>query len=150
LSNVVLSPGVYVFDNPGYNLKLSGNITGTGVMLYLLGGLDTSSQSHLNLTCSEDPANPYNTVLMWDNAPPPGNTLSFSLGTATGQVTGLIYAPNSLLELQDSGSGTGGLSLTTDLIVNTLYDKTATLAIKSYTDTIGNTGSLLNHITLVE
>jgi hypothetical protein len=150
LSNVQLDPGVYVFNNPNGSLVLSGNVTetGPGITLYLLGGLNATTNSYLNLTAPISGTD-YG-ILIWDGAPAPGKTLSFSVGTATGQLTGIIYAPNSALFLQDSGSGSTGLQLTTDLIVNTLYDKTATLIIQSYTKTAGAGSSPLTHPTLVE
>jgi Flp pilus assembly protein TadG len=150
LSNVILSPGVYVFDNPGHNLILSNTIQGpNGVTLYLLGSLSTPTNSTLTLTAPTSGTD-YG-ILIWDGAPlSAGTTLNFSVGNATGTLKGIIYAPNSQLYLQDSGSGSTGLSLTTDLIVNTLYDKTATLVIQSYTKTAGAGTSPLTHPTLVE
>jgi Flp pilus assembly protein TadG len=145
LSNVTLAAGFYVFDNPNGNLVLSGSVSGNGATLYMLGGLNATTNSVLNLT-----NNNYDSVLLWDAAPAPGNIMNFSVGTATGQLTGIIYAPNSELFLQDSGSGSTGLKLTTDLVVNTLYDKTAALTIFSYSPTVGAGISPLSHPVLVE
>jgi Flp pilus assembly protein TadG len=156
LSNVTLGPGVYVFDNPGSNLVLSGSITntGSGVTLYLLGGLDATTNSALNLNCPQNVATtaatfPYQGILIYAAQTDPSQ-LNFSIGNATGQLTGIIYAPDSQLFLQDSGSGSTGLKLTTDLIVNTLFDKTASLTIKSFALSAGAGNSPLTHPTLVE
>jgi Flp pilus assembly protein TadG len=149
LSNVTLSPGVYVFDNPGYNLKFNGSVKGSGVTLYLLGGLTTPTSTNLQLNAPTDPSAQYPGIIIYA-AKTDSSQLNFSLGNATGEMTGIIYAPDSQLYLQDSGSGTNGLSLTTDLIVNTLYDKTATLVIKSYIATAGANISPLTHPVLVQ
>ncbi len=71
-------------------------------------------------------------------------------GDATGTLTGIIYAPAAELFLQDSGGDkSGGITLVTDLIVNTLFDKTATLTINSYS--LANpTITPLRIVTLVE
>ncbi|HEX5235772.1 MAG TPA: pilus assembly protein TadG-related protein [Silvibacterium sp.] len=148
LNNVQLSPGVYVFDNPGHNLQFSGNVKGNDVTLYLLGGLATPTGAALDLTYL-DATGAYPGIILFAGRTD-SSQLSFSLGNATGVVTGIIYAPDSELFLQDSGSGSGGLSLTTDLIVNTLFDKTATLEIKSFTQTSGSNLSPLMHPVLVE
>jgi hypothetical protein len=148
LSNVTLAPGVYVFDNPGGNLQFSGNVTGTNVTLYLLGGLTTPTGTTLNLS-NLGTGNAYPGIVLFADRSD-SSQLNFSLGNATGSITGIIYAPDSELYLQDSGSGTNGLSLTTDLIVNTIYDKTATLVIKSFTQTSGVNLSPLTHPVLVE
>lgn len=148
LKNVHLTPGVYVFDNPGFNLQLSGTVNGNDVTLYLLGGLTTPTNTAVNLTYL-DATGAYPGIILFA-ARDDSSQLNFALGNATGVITGIIYAPDSQLYLQDSGSGSGGLSLTTDLIVNTLYDKTATLVIKSFTQTSGANLSPLTHPVLVE
>ena len=57
--------------------------------------------------------------------------------------------PARKLYLQDSGGDkSGGISLTTDLIVGTLFDKTATLTINSYS--LSHPTTPLKVITLVE
>ena len=82
---------------------------------------------------------------------PQGNTnqIKIQKGDATGSLTGIIYAPSAQLYLQDSGGDkSGGISLTTDLIVGTLFDKTATLTINSYS--LSHPTTPLKVITLVE
>ena len=78
------------------------------------------------------------------------NQIKIQKGDATGTVDGIIYAPNAQLYLQDSGGDkSGGLTLITDLIVGSLFDKTATLTVQSYSQ--ANPGaSPLTRVTLVE
>jgi Flp pilus assembly protein TadG len=76
--------------------------------------------------------------------------IQVQFGASYGTWEGIIYAPSAQLYLQDSGGDiNGGVSLTTDLIVNTLYDKTTTLTIHSYTTAFGNS-SPLTAVALVE
>ena len=59
-------------------------------------------------------------------------------------------SPAAELYLQDSGGDhNGGVSLTTDLIVDKLFDKTATLTINSYSQA-NPTITPLKTVTLVE
>jgi len=76
--------------------------------------------------------------------------IQVQFGASYGTFDGIIYAPTAELYLQDSGGDkSGGVTLTTDLIVDTLYDKTATLTIHSYTTAFGNS-SPLTAVALVE
>ena len=76
--------------------------------------------------------------------------MQIQFGASSGSLTGIIYAPTAKLYLQDSGGDkSGGVTLTTDLIVGTLFDKTATLTINSYS--LSNpTITPLRVVTLVE
>ncbi len=77
------------------------------------------------------------------------NQITIQKGNASGSINGIIYAPSAQLYLQDSGGDkSGGLSLTTDLIVNELFDKTATLTITSYSQSTPTTP--LTRVSLVE
>jgi len=61
------------------------------------------------------------------------NAVQVQQGDSYGSLTGIIYAPNAQLYMNDSGGDkNGGIALTTDLIVGTLFDKTATLSLQSY------------------
>jgi hypothetical protein len=77
------------------------------------------------------------------------NTITIQKGDASGSLTGIIYAPSAQLYLQDSGGdSSGGLTITADLIVDELFDKTATLTINSYSSSYAS--SPLRAVTLVE
>jgi hypothetical protein len=77
------------------------------------------------------------------------NTMTLQKGDAFGTIDGIIYAPSAQLFLQDSGGDkSGGINLITDLIVGTLFDKTASLSITSFSQT--TPGSPLTTVSLVE
>lgn len=142
ISNTTLNPGTYVFNG---NVAFSGTVTGTGVTFYLLAGLNASNGT-MNLVAPI--TGPYTGILIYaarsDTSP-----IVFDKGSASGLLKGIIYAPSAPMELHDSGGDkNGGLQLVVDLIVNTLYDQTATLSITSYTQS-GNP-SPLTSIKLVE
>ena len=152
LSNVTLGAGIYVFEN---GVTTNGTITsgagGTTLDIYS-GSFSVNSGTVLSLVAPQDP--PGNKTAYQTNGvalmEPSTNSSQITIqkGNATGNLTGIIYAPAAELYLQDSGGGLG-ITMTTDLIVNTLYDKTATLTINSYSQTYP-TSTPLNSITLVE
>ena len=150
-----MNAGTYVFTG---DVNLSGNITSatTGAMtgttidinsgtLGINTGTTLALTAPTSSTCS---ACAFNGIALMQ---PLANTNQITLqkGDASGAVTGIIYAPGAELYLQDSGGDkSGGLALTTDLIVNKLFDKTATLSLQSYTQSYNT--SPLTRVALVE
>lgn len=132
MNNVTLGPGIYLFEN---GATTSGTITSGvgGVTLDIYSGaLTLNSGTVLNLVAPT--SGETNGVALME---PSSNSSQITIqkGNVTGSLTGIIYAPSAQLYLQDSGGDTsGGISLTTDLIVNTLVDKTATLTVDSYSE----------------
>jgi hypothetical protein len=146
MNNVTLGTGTYVFEN---GLTLSGNVTsdasGTTLDIYS-GSLSVNTGTTLNLVAPT--SGTYNGIALMQPASN-SSQITFQKGNASGSVTGIIYAPTAQLYFQDSGGDkSGGLSLTSDLIVGTLYDKTATVTITNYSDS--NRTSPLRVVTLVE
>jgi hypothetical protein len=78
------------------------------------------------------------------------NQMQLQFGASCGGLTGIVYAPAATVFLQDSGcDSSGGITLTTDLIVNKLNVQTTTLTLNSYTTAFGN-ASPLTAVALVE
>jgi hypothetical protein len=146
MSNVTMNAGTYVFTG---NLALSGTITSTAAGTTLdinNGALSIGTGTTLNLIAPT--SGTYNGIALMQPASN-NNQITIQKGDATGSIFGIIYAPGAELFLQDSGGDkSGGLSLTTNLIVNTLVDKTATLKITSYSQTVAT--SPLTKVALVE
>lgn len=147
LSNVTLGQGIYVFEN---GVTTSGNITsgsgGTTLDVYS-GSLSMNTGTVFNLVAPTSGST--NGIVIMEPSTN-SNTITIQKGNVTGSVTGIIYAPSAQLYLQDSGGDTsGGITLTTDLIVNTLFDKTATLTLNSYSAANSST-TPLRSVALVE
>jgi hypothetical protein len=138
-----LNPGLYIING---DLTLN-TVTGTGVTFYLTGNL-TAANGTISLTApAPGSVSDYASLAFY--APNDTGTLTFDFGSASGTVKGIIYAPKAQLFLHDSGGDKkGGLQLTTDLIVGTLNDQTATLSLTSYSKTVA--GSPLTTVALVE
>lgn len=146
LKNVTLANATYVFTG---NVTLSGTVSSVadGSTIDINAGtLSINTGTTLDLIAPTTGA--YNGIALMQ---PLANTnqITIQKGDASGSIYGIIYAPGAELYLQDSGGDkSGGLSLTTDLIVNKLYDKTATLTIASYSQSVGT--SPLTRVALVE
>lgn len=150
LNNVTLNPGTYVFTG---NVTLSGTVTSAtsttpfGTTLDInSGSLSVSTGSTLAIVAPT--TGTLNGIALMQ---PLANTneMQLQFGSSSGSITGIIYAPGAELYLQDSGGDkSGGVSLTTNLIVNSLYDKTATLSIASYSQSVST--SPLTRVGLVE
>ena len=148
-----LGPGIYVFEN---GVTLSGNITALGVTLDIQNGGMTIPTGGVNFGTAGNEASGLVAPTSGQTSgialmEPPGNTnmIQIQKGNATGNITGIVYAPSAQLYLQDSGGDTsGGISFYTDIIVGTLFDKTATMQINGYSP--GGSTNPLTRITLVE
>jgi hypothetical protein len=149
-----LPSGVLVFEN---GVTLGGTVTsgasGTTIDVYS-GSFNVGTGSSLNITAPTTAPTtgtdgvPSGIALM---QPATNNSeIQIQFGASYGTFDGIIYAPTAELYLQDSGGDkSGGVTLTTDLIVDTLFDKTATLTIHSYTTAFGSS-SPLTAVALVE
>jgi Flp pilus assembly protein TadG len=146
VSNATLSSGTFVFTG---NVVLSGSVStaaGGATLDIATGALTEATNTVLDLVAPT--SGPYNGIAIMEPAPNT-NLMLFDFGSSSGLIDGIIYAPDAELELHDSGGDkSGGLQLITDLIVNTLYDQTATLSITSYSQTVNT--SPLNRVALVE
>jgi hypothetical protein len=138
INNVTLSSGTYVFTG---NVSL-GTVTGSGVTLYLLNNL-TAANGTINL--SPPTSGPYEGIVI--AAPNDNGTLTFDSGTASGSFSGIIYAPQAAMSLQNGGGGSG-LQLTSDLIVSTLNDQAESMSIASYTQANPSNSPLLKVVLL--
>lgn len=168
LTNVNLAPGTYIFNNPTGTLVLGGAIngptkagstdpstasidtsSGAGVTLYILGGMNETAGTVLNLYAPGSGS--YSGILLWGagtyagtsicptgtgNAGP--GVIQLNLGNSTGTFYGIIYAPTSDLVFQDSGHDSKGPDITTNIVVGTMCDQTADINIKSFAPPSGN------------
>ena len=147
LSNTTLNTGTYVFTG---NVVLSGNVSTAagGATLDIATGALSEATAGTVLDLVAPTSGPYNGIAIMEPAPNT-NPMTFDFGYSSGLIDGIIYAPDAELILHDSGGDkVGGLQLITDLIVNTLYDQTATLGISSYSQS--NSTSPLTKVALVE
>lgn len=148
LDNATLNSGTYVLTG---NVILQGNVetvAGGGTTLDIATGALSESTAGTYLDLVAPTSGPYNGIAIME-PPPNTNPMTFDFGYSSGLIDGIIWAPLAQLVLHDSGGDkVGGLQLITDLIVNTLYDQTATLSITNYSSTVST--SPLTKVALVE
>jgi Putative Flp pilus-assembly TadE/G-like len=145
VKNVTMTPGTYVFTG---DLDFTGNgsLTGTGVTLYFAGpngqlGGPGSGNTTLNLTAPT--SGTYNGILIYQD--PNDTNLGELNGTPITNFVGVVYMPGAELEL----SGNTTMNLTSNLIVNSFYEKgNGTINLTPYSETIGT--PLLSSVALVE
>lgn len=147
IGSATLGSGIYVFEQ---GVTLSGAVTsgsgGTTLDVYS-GSFTAQTGTVLNLVAPTSGAT-NGIALMQPSSN--SNQIQLQIGNVTGSLTGIIYAPAAQLYLNDSGGdNSGGITLTTDLVVNSLYDKTATLSIQSYSAANRST-TPLKSVALVE
>jgi hypothetical protein len=153
---VNLPSGVVVFEN---GVTLGGTVnsgtTGSnpGTTIDVSGGsFDVSTGTTLNLTApTTAPTSSVPSGIALLQPASNTNVVKLQDGNSSGTFTGIVYAPGAQLFLNDSGGDHSGgtVAYKTDLIVNTFYDKTATLVINSYTTSFGSS-SPLTAVALVE
>lgn len=142
-----LGTGTYVFTG---NVTFAGAVnSGTGGVTIDLnsGSLTENTGSALNLVAPTT-GTYHDTVIM---APSTNTgTLNFSIGDATGSITGIIHAPGMGITMQDAGGNNkGALNFTVDVIVATWSQTAATVNMSSYSQAHPTT-SPLKVPTLVE
>ncbi|HEY2467290.1 MAG TPA: pilus assembly protein TadG-related protein [Terracidiphilus sp.] len=148
ISNATLS-GTFVFTG---NVTLNGAINsgGSGVTIDLnSGGLTENTGTTMNLVAPTSSSSPYMGIVL---IAPLSNTstMEFDKGAAGGAFTGIIDTPGANLYLHDSGGDkSGGLTITSDVVVGTLNDQTATFTVNSYSAT-NQTTTPLKSVALVE
>lgn len=134
-----MAPGTYTFTG---NVTLGGSLSATGVTLLLSknASLDTGNGT---ATLSAPTSGTYNGVVIYQSRTN-ANQLQLQFGSSSALFTGIIYAPAAQVYLQDHG---GGVTVTADLVVKSIYNKASTLTVTSYSKT--NT-SVLSGVAIVE
>ena len=171
LSNVTLPTGIYVFE---YGVTLSGEVstipagetnppstgyTGGATLDIYGGALSINTNTILELVAPSDSTGLSTAGIALLEPAPNSNPITIQKGNATGTITGIILAPDAQLYLQDSGGDNTpctstlitncAISFYSDIIVGQLFDKTATMAINSYSSAYP-TDTPLKKIGLVE
>lgn len=155
VSNTTLTPStIYYYDKP---VTISGNVSGSGVTIYLAGTtpyLDFSSVGTLTLSppapsgtsCAGD-ANPLCGIVI--DAPKDGSgsvapsscshgkgnnygyngEMYFDFGSSTTTIKGVIYAPYMQLFLQDQGAST---VFDNNFVIGTFCSQSATLNVNGF------------------
>jgi hypothetical protein len=143
--NITMSAGTYVFTGD-LDFTGGGSLTGTGVTLYFAGpngqfGGPGNGKTTLDLTAPT--SGPYAGILIYQD--PTDTNLAELNGTPITNFVGVVYMPGNEFEL----SGNTTMNLTSNLIVNSFYEKgNATITITNYAGTIGT--PLLSSVALVE
>ena len=146
LSNVQLN-GTFIFNGAG-KLTFGSNVTsdpnnGSTIDLAYPQSSDgtvvmtENPGTVFNLNAPTASTSPYQGIVLMAPTTNSGAAefdFGHSNGSLTGTVNGIFYLPSGTLYLHDSGGGSTGLTLNTDLIVGQIDDDTASLTINSYSN----------------
>jgi hypothetical protein len=133
--------GVYMFTQTP---TFGSTVSGTGVMIYLASSMPFSmGNGSLNLTAPTsglysgvlidaplDVASSTSCTKGNGNNSTAAGTLDMNFGSSSTTLSGIVYAPNAHLFLQDQGSGT--TTVNTDLVVGTICDQSANITVSGY------------------
>jgi len=133
-----LSAGTYTFTG---SVTL-GTVTASGVTL-LLSKNASFSLGTGTVNLSPPTSGTYQGVVLYQSRTN-SNQLQLQFGSSSMTINGVIYAPAAQIYLQDNG---GGVTLTADLVAQSIYNKASTLTVTSYSKTHG---SVLSGVALVE
>lgn len=138
---VTLNPGLYILTGTAGSTSLTmtgGTLSGTGVTLYIKGGVSETGSARMNLTAPT--TGQYNGVLFFegDNA---GMAFTMASGTT---FQGIVYAPQSSVAVTGSS-----VTISSDFIVGSLGVTGLTLTDTNYAVTT-NPNSVLGKLGLVE
>jgi hypothetical protein len=139
LSNATLGPGIYVFET---GVSLANTVKVNGGTLDIEQGAFSQNNSQLSITAPT--TGPTAGIALMQPSTNSNTTLQVQFGNGNEDLTGIIYAPTSVVTLQDEGGGVqaGGviaydISVNSDLILTESYN-------------VANPNSPLNKVALVE
>lgn len=128
----------------GGNLQLtgSGSMTGTNVMFYDTGAVTLTGSGNMNLTAPT--SGTYSGVLIYQ---PSSDTSGMSItGSGGDKLQGIVYAPGAQLTL----TGSGSLTVSLDLIVDSLKETGSGSITDTNYSAVTNTNSVLSKLIMVE
>jgi Flp pilus assembly protein TadG len=140
-ASMTLGTGLYIVEG---NLSLSGSgtITGNGVTFYTARSTSISGGSNLTLTAPT--SGTYSGVLFFQSR---SDSSSMSISGGSGStIQGIIYAPMAALTI----SGSSGLTMSLDLIADSLTVSGSGTFTDSNYATVTNTSSVLGKTVMVE
>lgn len=150
---------VFVFNNGvtiGGTVQVWGTIDDAGGSFtegnsaLSIGAPSNSSYTYNGIALMVPPANTVNNSCgssynSFKGDPAPGGCLQIQFGSGSGNLDGMIYAPDVSIYMQDNGGG----NVVTAIIADEIYDKSSNLEITNNYNLIHPT-SPLNHVTIVE
>lgn len=104
---VHLSPGVYYVERGTFRVNANAVVTGTGVTIYLVDGVDTHFNGNATIDLRAPTSGTYSGVLFFGARDSQGTSHNFN-GTADSSLTGALYFPNDEVEYAGNFSGDNG------------------------------------------
>ncbi len=103
-----LNPGIYVVTGGDLKVNSNANITGAGVMFYLVGSARVSINGNATVNFSAPTTGAYAGVLFFGDRSSSGGSVNKFNGTADSKLTGGIYFASQDIQYAGNFSGDGG------------------------------------------
>jgi hypothetical protein len=105
--NKSMAPGVYVINGGTFKVNNNANLSGSGVMIYLTGGASLQINGGATITLSAATSGAYSGMLFFGDRANIGTVQTFN-GTASSQLTGVLYFPTQNVSYLGNFSGANG------------------------------------------
>jgi Flp pilus assembly protein TadG len=105
--NKSMAAGVYVINGGTFKVNNNANLSGSGVMVYLTGGASLDINGGATITLSPATSGTYAGMLFFGDRSSPGVVQTFN-GTASSQLTGVLYFPTQNVTYLGNFSGANG------------------------------------------
>jgi hypothetical protein len=97
---VTMAPGIYYMDGGSFSFQGQGNLTANGVMIYSTAGLNITGQG--SITISPPTTGIYAGISYFQSRT--STTTSLIAGNGLSNITGTVYVPDALVQLQGNGA----------------------------------------------
>lgn len=116
---VMLSPGIYIFDGGDWRFNASSNVTGMGVSIFITGGATLTINGGAEFNIEAMDTGPLAGIALFFDRDDAGITHTMN-GGSKQSLTGVVYAPTSDLKINGgTSSGKGGPGCT-QVVANTI------------------------------
>jgi len=103
--SAVLGPGTYIINGGTFSIQGGSTVTATGgVMIYLTGGATVNIANGTNVTLAAQSSGAYQGVLFYQDRSMTSPGSSTFAGGATMNLSGTLYFPNALLNINNGSS----------------------------------------------
>jgi hypothetical protein len=97
--SVTMQPGIYYMDGGSFSFSGQGNLSATGVMIYSTQGISITGQG--SVTWSPPTSGIYTGISYFQSRT--STTTSLITGNGKFNITGTMYVPDALIQLQGNG-----------------------------------------------
>ncbi|MCZ6606035.1 MAG: pilus assembly protein TadG-related protein [Alphaproteobacteria bacterium] len=148
---LILNPGTYYIRDSSVSINAGANVSGDGVTFFFNDSgssndnIQINGQAVVNLSAPQDPDDPYNGILIYQQRGATGSTHTFN-GGADIQMNGAIYTPGAHVKF----NGGSDVTVWNVIVIADTIDVGGNSTVSGYDFKGGATLTILSYATLVE